>query len=94
MSYGVFAVSLVVAAALLALWADARRPRRQLNMRTIVGHAIIALAFLHVIPVGADSAVAAYASVFGLVLPALVYVCLTAVWFIRLAQSSLGGSVR
>ena len=92
MSSGMFAVSLVIGAALLALWVDVRFPLRDLTVQRIVGHAIAALALIYVIPANAGSASVGLAIVFALVLPALVYMCLTAGWFVRFAQSSLGSS--
>jgi hypothetical protein len=71
---------------------DVRFPLRDLTVQRIVGHAIAALALIYVIPAGAGSAAVGLAVVFALVLPALVYMCLTAVWFVRFAQSSLGSS--
>ena len=92
MSNAMFAVSLVIGAALLALWVDIRFPLRDLTVQRIVGHAIGALALLYVLPGNAGSTGVGLAVVFGLVLPALVYMCLTAVWFVRFTQSSLGSS--
>ena len=40
MSNGVFAVSLVIGAALLAFWVNVRFPLRDLTVQRIVGHAI------------------------------------------------------
>jgi uncharacterized membrane protein len=91
-SNGVFAVSLVIGAALLALWVDVRFPLRDLTLQRIVGHAIAALALLYVIPSDAATPTVGLVIVFALVLPALVYMWLTAVWFVRFAQSSLGSS--
>jgi hypothetical protein len=88
----VFAVSLVIGAALLALWVNVRFPLRDLTVQRIVGHAIAALALIYVIPANAGSTSVGLAIAFALVLPALVYVCLMAVWFVRVAQSSLGSS--
>ncbi len=94
MSNGAFAIALVLGAALLALWADVRFPREGLKMQSVVGHSIAALAVLYVIPGSVGSPVAAMVTVFALVLPALVYLCLSAVWFVRLTQASLGSSAR
>ena len=92
MSNGMFAVSLVVGAALLALWLDVRFPLRDMTLQRIVGHAIAALALIYVSPSGVASPVVGLVVVFALILPALVYLCLTAVWFLRFMQSSLGSS--
>ncbi|HWG55140.1 MAG TPA: hypothetical protein VNT58_01325 [Gaiellaceae bacterium] len=93
MSNLVFAISLVVGAALLALWLDVRFPRQGLTLQRIVGHAIVALLLVHLAPGGSASPALSLAIVFALVLPALVYLWLTAVWFVRLAQGALGSSV-
>ena len=55
MSNSAFAISLVLGAALLALWADVRFPRTELTMQGVVGHAIAALALLYFIPGTAGS---------------------------------------
>jgi hypothetical protein len=71
---------------------DARFPVQEPTLHRIVGHAIAALAVIYVIPGSAGSTVVGFSVIFALVLPALVYLCLTAVWFLRLAQSSRGSS--
>lgn len=92
MSNEMFAVSLVIGAALLALWVDVRFPLRDLTLQRIVGHAIAALALLFVIPANVASQTVGFVVVFALVLPALVYMSLSAVWFVRFTRSSLGSS--
>jgi hypothetical protein len=91
-SSAVFAVLLVIGAALLALWVDVRFPLRDLTLQRIVAHTIAALALLYVIPSDVASATVGFVVVFALVLPALVYMWLAAVWFIRFVQRSLGTS--
>lgn len=90
MSNGTFAVSLVVGAAVLALWVNARFPRQELALRKVVVHAIAAFVLLHLIPVSIGSIAAGFLIVFALVLPVLVYMFLTMVWFVRLTQNMLG----
>jgi len=92
MSNLAFAIALVLGAALLALWLDARFPRPGLTLQRIVGHMIAAVALVHLIPAAAGSPAAAFAAVFGIALPALTYLCLTAVWFVRVTQRALGSS--
>ncbi len=93
MSNEVFAVSLVVGAALLALWVDVRFPLRDLTVQRIVVHAFGALVLVLVASETLGTSTAGFAvGVFTLLLPALVYLCVTAVWFLRFAQSSLGSS--
>jgi hypothetical protein len=87
-----FAVSLVVGAALLALWADVRFPLRDLTLQRIVPHAVAALAILFFIPESVASQTVGVVVVFAFVLPALVYMFLTAAWFVRFLQSALGSS--
>jgi UDP-N-acetylmuramyl pentapeptide phosphotransferase/UDP-N-acetylglucosamine-1-phosphate transferase len=88
-----FAVSLVIGAAVLALWVDVRFPLRDLTLQRIVGHAIAAVALVHVGSMIIGSSTLGLAvGVFALLLPALVYLCLTALWFVRFTQRSLGSS--
>ncbi len=94
MSNGTFALVLTAGAALLALWIDTRLPKlAPASMRRVFLHVGAAMLTLHLIP-GANSNAMIYVAVFGVALPALVYSFLTAVWFIRLAQSALGFGTR
>ena len=94
MSNGTFALVLTAGAALLALWIDTRLPRlAPPTMRRVFLHVGAALLTLQLIP-GATSAVMIYVALFAVALPALVYSFLTAIWFIRLAQSALGFGTR
>lgn len=93
MSNGTFTLTLVVGAALLALWLDQRLPRLvPAGLQAIVLHAAVALAALQLIPGSAGSPVTVFLVLFGLALPALVYVFLVAIWMIRIAQSALGAT--
>lgn len=92
MSNGAFAISLVVGAALLALWVDVRFPVRDLTLGRIAVHAAAAFLLLHVLPAAPVGSVPAYAIVFALVLPALVYLWMSVAWFVRFAQGALGSS--
>jgi hypothetical protein len=81
----VFAVALVVGAALLALWVDVRFPKlapRRLQMRLVVA----ALAYVAVATIPVPPTVA---GLVGLVLPVLSLGFLTGIWLLReLAQRS------
>jgi hypothetical protein len=95
MSNGTFAFTLVTGAALLALWFDARLPTlAPAGLRAIVLHAALALGIVHLIPGDAASPAGIYLALFGIALPALIYVFLVAIWFIKHAQGALGSSVR
>ena len=75
---------LAVGAGLLALWIDARHPNlapESLAKRMLVAAA--ALLALQLVPVFHGSPAAIYATVFALVLPALISSFLTAVWLLR-----------
>ena len=82
----------VLGAAVLALWIDRRFPKlapESLRNRMLAGAAAFVL--LHATPVFGSSVVAAYASLFGSVLPAFVVTFLTAVWLLRgLRDARLG----
>ncbi|HWN20977.1 MAG TPA: hypothetical protein VNP93_03315 [Gaiellaceae bacterium] len=94
MSNGTFALVLTAGAALLALWVDARLPKlAPASMRRVFLHVGTAMLALHLIP-GVTSTTMLYVVLFGVALPALVYSFLTAIWFIRLAQSALGFRAR
>jgi hypothetical protein len=95
MSNGTFAVALVVGAALLALWLDQRLPRlAPAGLQAIVLHGLVAFAALQLSPANFGSPATAFLILFGLILPALVYVFLVAVWAIRLMQGALGLGAR
>jgi hypothetical protein len=83
---------LAVGAGLLALWIDVRHPTLapdSLSKRMLAAAA--ALLALQVIPVFHGSAGAIYATVFALVLPALISSFLAAVWLLRaLRDAQLG----
>ena len=75
---------LAVGAGLLALWIDARHPDlapESLSKRMLAAAA--ALLALQFVPVFHGSAAAIYATVFALVLPALISSFLAAVWLLR-----------
>jgi hypothetical protein len=95
MSNSIFAFALVTGAALLALWFDARLPMlAPAGLRKIVLHAAVAVLVVRLIPGDAASPAGVYLALFGIALPALIYVFLVAIWFIKHAQGALGSSVR
>jgi hypothetical protein len=94
LSNGTFALVLTAGAALLALWIDTRLPKlAPASMRRVFVHVGAAVLTLQVIP-GAGSNTMIYVVLFGVVLPALVYSFLAAIWFIKLAQTALGFGAR
>jgi hypothetical protein len=93
----IFAVTLAVGAALLALWTIVRFTG--FGPKTViwaVGHVIAACVLLHVLlPTAMDAIgasglpVATYLSVFGVALPLLIYAFLSGGWMMRAAMSVL-----
>jgi hypothetical protein len=74
----------VVGAGLLALWIDVRRPKlAPESFSKRIGAAACAWLVLEFVPVFNGSATAIYATLFALLLPALVWSSLTAVWLMR-----------
>jgi hypothetical protein len=89
MSSGTFVLVLAAGAALLAMWTHVRFPELAPERlgRTLV-HCVGALALLTVVA-GVESK-AVLATLFLLVLPALVYTLLCMIWMLRQAQTALG----
>ena len=86
---GTFLPALVVGAGALALWIDARHPT--LAPDSLVKRLLAAgcaLMALQLVPVYHGSAVAVYATVFGIVLPVLVTSLLAAVWLMKAVQEA------
>jgi undecaprenyl pyrophosphate phosphatase UppP len=74
----------MVGAALLALWIDARFPNlAPASFPTRFIAAVVAAFLLHISPLSHASTGAAYASLFGAMLPAFVGAFLTAAWLMR-----------
>lgn len=93
MSNEVFVLAVAVGAALLAAWTYARFPSwapERLG-RTVL-HVVIAFVLLQLAPGIASSPAAAFASIFLLLLPALVYAFLCTLWLLKFAQQALGMS--
>jgi hypothetical protein len=95
MSNEIFAMALLTGAALLALWFDARLPAlAPAGLRTIVLHGALAFVALQLIPGEQSLPGGVYVLIFGIVLPALAYIFLVAIWFIRHVQTMLGSLSR
>jgi len=77
----------VLGAALIALWIDVRLPRlapASLSRRALA--ALAAMVALQATPVLAGSAAALYATLFGILLPVLVFAFLAGIWLLRSLQ--------
>ena len=89
MSITVFAVALVVGAALVALWLDVRVPKlATTELTSIIGHAFLAMLLLRIVPAGSGTALGAWLVLFGALLPALIYAFSVAIWSIRMWQGA------
>jgi hypothetical protein len=91
MSHATFLCALMVGAALLALWVHARFPALAPDRlgRTML-HAAVAYMVLRFTIDMFDATASTFASIFFLLLPALVYALLSMLWVLRLAQTALG----
>lgn len=93
MSIAVFGVALVVGAAVIALWLDARVPKlATVELQSIVGHAVLAILLLNIVPGAAGVTIATWLVLFGALLPALVYAFSVAIWSIRMWQGATARS--
>lgn len=94
LSNGTFVLVLTAGAALLALWLDVRLPRlAPPTLKRVILHVALALIVLQLIS-GLAATMTLYLALFVIVLPAFTYTFLTAIWFIRIAQSTLASGVR
>ena len=90
MSNGTFVLALAVGAALLAAWTHARFPSlAPERLGRTIAHLVVASVLLQVTP-GLGGSVGVFAAVFLLVLPALVYAMLSAIWMLEHARTALG----
>ena len=90
MSNGTFVVALAVGAAHLAAWTHARFPSlAPERLGRTIAHLVVASVLLQVTP-GLGASVGVLAAVFLLVLPALVYAMLSAIWMLEHARTALG----
>lgn len=101
MIVAVFAVAYVAAAAALAFWIDQRAPRlAPTEFRWAVLHLVAAGAANQLLdgPLGGLVARSLpegpVIATIAIVLPLVVYVCLAAIWVLRIAQRSLSGLLR
>lgn len=91
MSNGMFVLALAAGAALLAVWTHVRFPSLAPERLTLTAlHTAIALLLLNVVPLILESSINSYLAMFGLVLPALAYGLLAALWMLKQAQTALG----
>ena len=89
MSNELFGVALACSAAMLALWVHLRAPKLEpATLRALVLHAVLAFGLLQLIPSSSSSVAFAFAVVFAVALPLLVYAFLVGIWFLRLLQSA------
>jgi hypothetical protein len=95
MSFAAFLLFLAAGAALLAAWVIDHFPERSPNeLRQALIHFTISLALVWaapnvVGPFAAEGPLAALAAVFLLLLPPLVYACLSAAWVLRLIHEAI-----
>jgi len=85
-----FAAALFIGTAAIALWIDVRRPTlapKGLKWRVLL--TIVAVQACAMAPIANTSFPALYASVFGLLLPMLIAMWLTALWLLRAISESL-----
>jgi len=93
MEKGAFVFALVTGSALLALWLHLRLPRlAPAKLGPAIAHAVVALVALQFLPNDVASTAWAFAVIFGLALPGLVYVFLASIWCLAALQRLLPGS--
>ena len=91
MSNGMFVLALAAGAGLLAVWAHVRFPSLAPKRLTLtIAHTGVALLLLNVAPLAVESRINIYLAMFGLLLPALVYGFVAALWMLKQAQTALG----
>jgi hypothetical protein len=96
-SVSVFLSTMLVAAAVLALWVVARFPKLgPKSFRSAIAVLAIGLALVQFVPVGVGLMVllpyGAYAALFGCALPSFFGAFLSAAWLMRLLAGGFGGS--
>ena len=85
-----FAAALFIGTAAIALWIDVRKPTlapNGLKWRALC--AVLAIQACAMVPIANTSFLALYVSVFGLLLPMLIAMWLTALWLLRAITESL-----
>ena len=91
MSGDTFVLVLAVGAALLAIWTHARVPGlAPAHLGRTALHTALGVLLLHLLPFALDSGIDVRVAILGVVLPALTYAMLAAIWMLRLAQATLG----
>jgi hypothetical protein len=91
MSNELFVLALAAGAGLLAVWIHARFPGlAPERMGKTVLHTGVAFVLLKLTPGLGETAMAKYATLFLIILPALVYALLCAIWMLRHAQVAMG----
>jgi hypothetical protein len=86
----IFTTTLFIATASLALWIDVRAPSLApsgLKWRALF--AIVMLEICGLVPIGSASYVGLYGTVFGVLVPLLVAMWLSALWLLRAAADAL-----
>lgn len=90
MTNGTFVLALAAGAALLAAWTHARFPGlAPERLGRTLGHVVVASVVLQLAP-GLGGSLGAFAAVFLIVLPALVYALLATIWMLQQARTALG----
>lgn len=102
MTVGIFSVVFIVAAAAVAIWIVVRFPERApTEFRPAIIHFVISMVGMYVISPVIQHDLASlpqplqlYLSVFGVLLPALIYRMVATIWLLRLATGSLRSALR
>ena len=102
MPVGVFSVLFIAAAAAVAIWFVVRFPgRAPTEFRRALIHFVASMVGMYVISPILQHDLASvsqpfrlYLSVFGVLLPALIYQFVATIWLLRLAQGSLRSAMR
>lgn len=90
-SNGIFVLALAAGAVLLALWVHVRFPSlAPERLGRMMLHAVLAFALLKFVTYRGDETPLTFAAIFLVLLPAIVYALLSAIWALRLAQTALG----
>jgi len=85
-----FATTLFIATAALALWVDVRAP--QLAPAGLIWRVLFAVVMLEIaglVPVTTHSYLSMYTSVFGMLMPLLIAMWLSALWILRAVADAL-----
>jgi hypothetical protein len=99
---GVFSVLLIAAAAAVAVWIVVRYPGRAPTefRRAMIHFGVSMVGMSVIVPIlqhdlaSMPQPLRLYLTVFGVLLPALIYRMVATIWLLRLAQGSLGSALR